>query len=846
MQKYIRITFLTVFWLGFLSIQAQNTGGKDFWLTFGANDPAIYKITDLNLQLRIVSTNKQTAGTIHFTNLNTSVSFLIPEKQVFTYNLSEIEKTAVLNTTTGVTDCSIHITSNEPVTVYAQNQAKYSTDATNVLPVTVLGSKYYHISYTTQTNRQDAYAIVGTKNNTHLYHNGTLVATINQGQVYYRSSTTDMTGSHISANNPVAFFALNQGVRIPANYCCTDNLMQQLAPVSTWGTLFFVPVSPRTRDIVRIVASQDNTTITQIGGTLLYPQGGQTSLTNLKAGQFVELEVLLSNNGCYIQSNNPVGVCTYLTGSVHNQTLTGIKISDPAQSWLPAIEQTITEATISPFIPIGVTAINEHYALVITPTSTKQSTRVSIGGEAETELKQGSWRDNANAGISFYTMPMTNASASYHFTNKNGLIILCCGLGLDESYYYSAYSAMKNLFARFFANDVIYNDLSSQFFCKNDVTFRAELSEIDLDSETVLWYIDGTEEINARNKLVWSKNFSTGSYEIKMIVQVVSGDTLTLEGVLNIGAVISATPSTVEGGSVTGDGCYQARDSAHLTATPSDEYNFISWMENNIPVSTNASYSFVVTKPRNLVALFEKKTFTVNVDVNNNDCGYATGMGVYKTNDLAKLEAFANRCYLFKHWTINNKVVSTDNPFVFIVTENKNLVAHFVLLDFDTYAPILWDNTFMLNLRKLREDGFQYTGCKWYKNGIEEPDTRTIDEFSYSAGPNEGDLLELAPTYYRFELITKNFGNLCSNNKTIDSYTFNKNLWVYPNPVLFGGLLTIEGFTQNEPIYIYNRYGACINSFITSENTTTLSLNYAPGIYLIRSNNKTTKVIILK
>jgi hypothetical protein len=211
-----------------------------------------------------------------------------------------------------------------------------------------------------------------------------------------------------------------------------------------------------------------------------------------------------------------------------------------------------------------------------------------------------------------------------------------------------------------------------------------------------------------------------------------------------------------------------------------------------------------------------------------------------------RVEAFANSCYRFANWTINGVVASTDNPYVFTVTKNTDLVANFYALDFDTYAPILWDNTFMLNLRKLREDGYEYTGCLWYKNGIEEKDTRTINEFSYSAGPYEGDLLELSPTYYMFELITKNYGNLCSSKKMIDKYTLHSSMLAYPNPVQTGTSLTVVGFTPNTPIYIYNQYGACVGSSITSENATTLTLNYPPGIYLIRSNNKTAKVLIVK
>jgi len=419
----------------------QTVEGTEFWLTFGANAVDGHSLSEVDLQIRIVSGASPATGTIHFTNLGTSVDFNIPARQVYTYNLNNAQKQAVYNTKMEKSNRSIYITSNESVTVYALNQLVATTDATNVLPVTALGTEYYQISYAPHPFYLDAYAVVGVKNNTRLYHDGTLAATLDVGDVYYGTSKTDMTGAHITADNSVAFFAVNQGTNIPVGITAADCLMQQLPPVNTWGKNFFVPVSHRTRDIVRIVASRDSTNITQTGGRLLFPARGQKNLTNLRAGQFVELEVSLKNNGCFIQADKPVGVCAYLTGCSYNPG----GISDPAQSWLPAIEQTATETLIAPFIPTGSTALNAHYALVITPTATKDDTKVSIGGATATVLSGGSWRDNAAASMSFYTMPLTKPTASYNFTNQAGLIIMCYGVGSAESYYFLAYSAMRNL-----------------------------------------------------------------------------------------------------------------------------------------------------------------------------------------------------------------------------------------------------------------------------------------------------------------------------------------------------------------------------------------------------------------
>jgi hypothetical protein len=835
-MKWFKVFLLVAFLLNISFIRAQNTAGTDFWLTFGENNS-----TPSVLQIRVVGGDNPTLGTIYFTNLGTSINFYVPAQQVYTYTLNDAQIQAAINVVMGKTNHSIRITTDKPVGVYAMNQVLHSNDVTNILPVTALGTEYYHISYTPNLN-PDTYAVVATQNNTNLYHENILVATLNSGEVYFRSDDNSMTGTYITADRPVAFFSLSKGVLIPASFTASDCLMQQLAPMKTWGKKFFVPVSHLIRDIVRIVASEDNTNITQIGGKLLYSTGSQSSLTNLKAGQFVELEVSLSNNGCYIQSDKPVGVCTFLTGCTYNSSST----SDPSQCWLPSIAQTDTGALISPFFPSINTVSYKHYALIITPTADKEDTKFSVGGGALEPLSGGSWRDNTAAGMSFYSMPLVNNTASYYITNQKGIIVLCYGAGYAESYYFLGSSAMRSLNVTFYANDLNYLNLPFHTFCVNDIIFRAEVNGLNPNPGHLKWFIDGIEEISARDLLIWDKNFPTGEYEITMKVKYIDGDSATLETILNIGAEILVTASPTEGGKVTGEGCYLAGKLANLTAKPNYEYEFTGWTENNTPVSTSETYSFTVTEPRTLVANFRKITYSVTVDVSNSDYGDATGAGVYEINTPVQVEALVNDCYRFTYWTIDGVVGPTNNPYVFTATKNVSLVANFSVLDFDTYAPILWDNTFMLNLKKLREDGYEYTHCLWYKNGIEEKDTRTINEFSYSAGPYEGDLLELSPTYYKFELITKNLGNLCSSKKMIDSYIFKAGLLAYPNPVLAGSMLTVTGFTPNNPIYIYNQYGACVGSSIATENNTTLTLNYPPGIYLVRSNNKTTKILIMK
>ena len=73
--------------------------------------------------------------------------------------------------------------------------------------------------------------------------------------------------------------------------------------------------------------------------------------------------------------------------------------------------------------------------------------------------------------------------------------------------------------------------------------------------------------------------------------------------VQNYEIVVSANPA--EGGTVSGNGTYEAGANATVTAEPAEGYTFVNWTEDGTEVSTEASYTFEVTAARTLVANFE-------------------------------------------------------------------------------------------------------------------------------------------------------------------------------------------------------------------------------------------------
>jgi hypothetical protein len=158
-------------------------------------------------------------------------------------------------------------------------------------------------------------------------------------------------------------------------------------------------------------------------------------------------------------------------------------------------------------------------------------------------------------------------------------------------------------------------------------------------------------------------------------------------------------------------------------------------------------------------------------------------------------------------------------------------------LPFDTYAATKWNNTFMLNLKKLAEDGYDVTACKWFKN------SELIGEgFTYSAGPQITDQLEVGAIYY-FQVNTNTHGELFSTNKIIEASS--KGLRAYPNPVPQGNKLTIEGTTEGSLVEVYNYIGQCISRTTATGSVTELTFPLSAGFYVVRSNNESVKVVIL-
>ena len=171
------------------------------------------------------------------------------------------------------------------------------------------------------------------------------------------------------------------------------------------------------------------------------------------------------------------------------------------------------------------------------------------------------------------------------------------------------------------------------------------------------------------------------------------------EGKINAGYVISVSiKPDDEKGSVTGTGTLEKGTTANLTATLKTGYAFANWTENGSPVSTANPYTFTVNSDRELIANFNKKTYTITVGTypfGTNSQIVNPGQRTYEYGDIAILEAKSQQSgnkWLFNRWTEGPKndgeTLSTNLIYTFTVEENREVTAQFEMNSFTMTVSI--------------------------------------------------------------------------------------------------------------------------------------------------------------
>jgi hypothetical protein len=176
--------------------------------------------------------------------------------------------------------------------------------------------------------------------------------------------------------------------------------------------------------------------------------------------------------------------------------------------------------------------------------------------------------------------------------------------------------------------------------------------------------------------LNWTENGKIISTEANYLFEVYESRNLIANFVsINCEITVSANPP--EYGTVSGGGVYAYGEQVFVSATAHSDYEFVNWTEYGEVVSTTPEHAFIALGQRSLYANFAKSEKVEVVVLTNMPGGEILGGGTYKYGDEVTVEAIPNLGYKFVNWTEGRGVVSTENPYSFIVTESMLLIANF-------------------------------------------------------------------------------------------------------------------------------------------------------------------------
>ena len=131
-------------------------------------------------------------------------------------------------------------------------------------------------------------------------------------------------------------------------------------------------------------------------------------------------------------------------------------------------------------------------------------------------------------------------------------------------------------------------------------------------------------------------------------------------------SVVSAQPTM---GTASGSGIYYWQGQVVAQATPNYGYHFTAWSDGN----TQNPRNVIAVQDSVFTANFDLNFYAVNVSVNHQSMGSATGNGSYAYLHEMQMEASASYGYHFEQWNDG----STDNPRSVTVTRDTAFMAQF-------------------------------------------------------------------------------------------------------------------------------------------------------------------------
>ena len=257
-------------------------------------------------------------------------------------------------------------------------------------------------------------------------------------------------------------------------------------------------------------------------------------------------------------------------------------------------------------------------------------------GTPKTKINNGSFKVFVNQLIKFYAAG--NGSGKISINNKEYSLPLEIKLQKNESYILKALPNSNSSF------DNWSGDLNSN---NNPVSYK----------------ITNNADITL--------NFSIKSYSISVILK------------------------PEDYGFIEGVGIYNYGDQAILKANPYSGKTFVSWELNGKIVSDNPEYKITVKADLEFTANFDNAILQITANASPVEGGIITGAGYYFPNDTVTVATNSNSNWNFVNWTEDGEIVSQDSVYTFIVTEDRELLANYLVTDIELNSGNIIENSFL-------------------------------------------------------------------------------------------------------------------------------------------------------
>lgn len=463
----MRRTYLCI-WLLLLQAvtEAQDFSnkGKDFWLCFPSHVPnekdGVFYYANMSL---FITADKNSSGTVSIPGIF-STTFTVTAGQVtevnVPYNLAHITSADAAKVIRKGIRVKVDA-GKPPVVVYSHIYAGYRSAASLILPVAVLGKKYYSMNapQVSISGSKSQFTVVAVDTNTTVLitpvRDGVKGAPITvqlplPGDLYELQDNFDLSGSLIESVSPntetckpIAVFSGSSAIHIITSNQCTpgdsyDPLFQQLYPVNAWGKSYgFIPFEGYVSgNPYRVIAAEDNTKITVNG----------TQVTTLNAGQYYPAKPLfgqVETNPVFINADKPVSVAQYAQSSSCSgaNIPVGSGYGDPDMVLLNPIEQQVNDITVFSSQKENIYSDAKFINVLIKQNATASFT---INGVAPA----ASWQPVLPAGSGYACAKIKLPANLSACTLKadSAFNAIAYGFGNFESYAYSAGTNVKDLY----------------------------------------------------------------------------------------------------------------------------------------------------------------------------------------------------------------------------------------------------------------------------------------------------------------------------------------------------------------------------------------------------------------